>query len=189
MTTETILTNQEISDIWLSIIKEWGLTPQQFEQVLQFARAIEKAVLNLLPVQTSSTIRGDSYAGVYVWFGNENLVQHIPKVLAQTANDPQSMLGSVAAKCIQELKRFSELQSPEVQAWKRDAERYRYIRLKMSASNVDYLGRPMRQFHFDRLPDPLNNPLKGSVGGHLDDAIDAAMEQQTCEKISQGAYS
>ena len=71
------------------------------------------------------------------------------------------------------------LQSEQVQEWKRDAERYKYIRLKVSASNVNQLGRPMRQFHFDRLPDPLNNPLKGSVAGHLDDAIDAAMEQQT----------
>ena len=70
------------------------------------------------------------------------------------------------------------LQSPEVQALRKDAERYKYIRLKVSASNVNHLGRPMRQFHFDRLPDPLNNPLKGSVAGHLDDAIDAAMEQQ-----------
>src|SRR5699024_11250312 len=105
MTTETILTNQEISDIWSSTIKEWGLTPQQFEQVLQFARAIEKAVLNLLPVQTSSTIRGDSYAGVYVWVGNENLVQHITKVIAQTAKDPQRMLDAVAAKCIHDVSK------------------------------------------------------------------------------------
>jgi len=27
------------------------------------------------------------------------------------------------------------------------------------------------------------------AGMQADDAIDAAMEQQTCEKISQGAYS
>jgi len=167
MTTETILTNQEISDIWLSIIKEWGLTPQQFEQVLQFARAIEKAVLNLLPVQTSSTIRGDSYAGVYVWVGNENIVQHIPKVLAQTANDPQGMLGAVAAKCIQELKRFSELQSPEIQALRKDAERYRWLKKQFRIMSLDMGGN-----HTWVLQRPLRE------GCSIDAVCDASMEKQ-----------
>src|SRR5699024_1492601 len=168
MTTETILTNQEISDIWSSTIKEWGLTPQQFEQVLQFARAIEKAVLNLLPVQTSSTIRGDSYAGVYVWVGNENLVQHIPKVLAQTANDPQGMLGAVAAKCIQELKRFSEqLQSPEIQALRKDAERYRWLKKQFRIMSLDMGGN-----HTWVLQRPLRE------GCSIDAVCDASMEKQ-----------
>src|SRR5690625_598252 len=173
MTTETILTNQEISDIWLSIIKEWGLTPQQFEQVLQFARAIEKAVLNLLPVQTSSTIRGDSYAGVYVWVGNENLVQHIPKVLAQTANDPQGMLGAVAAKCIQELKRFSELQSPEIQALRKDAERYRATRAGLVGTDPDYGSR------FCEYCDEMGiKQAENITEEQFDAATDAAMEKQ-----------
>lgn len=71
------------------------------------------------------------------------------------------------------------LQSPEMQALRKDAGRYKFIRSKVSASNMDPLGRPMRQFHYDRLPDPIGNPLKGSVAGHLDDAIDASMEKQS----------
>lgn len=51
MTTETILTSQEISDIWSATVEEWGLTLQEFEKVLQFARAIEKAVLQSDEIQ------------------------------------------------------------------------------------------------------------------------------------------
>jgi|SRR5699024_3225883 len=86
---------------------------------------------------------------------------------------PQEITGYdiVIARAIEQ----AVLQSEQVQAWKRDAARYRWLRETPDAEvrifiDQPYGGREMSD-HF------------------LDDAIDAAMEQQTCEKISQGAYS
>lgn len=112
MTAEKVLTDEEIITIGQQAraIEPGG---NGYMPPVKFARAIEQAVLESLPVQTSSTIRGDSYAGVYIWLGSDNILQHIPKGLAQAAIDPHGMLGAVAADCIKRLKRFSELQSTE----------------------------------------------------------------------------
>ncbi|USY26673.1 hypothetical protein NIZ92_06455 [Alcaligenes sp. 1735tsa3] len=58
-----------------------------------------------------------------------------------------------------------------------DAERYRLIRAKVYASNAT--GRKSWSFHYDNLPTPLSNPMKGSVAGHFDDAIDAARKEHS----------
>lgn len=115
MTTETTLTNYQIHSILHDNFLPFST------QTEGFARAIEQAVLQSLPVQTSSTIRGDSYAGVYIWFGSDNILQHIPKLLAENANDPQNMLDDVASECIKKLERHNVLKSPEVQALREDA--------------------------------------------------------------------
>lgn len=65
------------------------------------------------------------------------------------------------------------LQSPEVQTLKKDAERYRFIRAKVYASNA--YGRASWKFHYDNLPLPLDNPTRGSVKQHFEDAIDLAI--------------
>lgn len=53
-----------------------------------------------------------------------------------------------------------------------DALRYRFIRSIVSASNP--FGRGSWQFHYDRLPKPLDNPMKGVVAQNFDEAIDHA---------------
>lgn len=55
---------------------------------------------------------------------------------------------------------------------RQDAERYRFIRSKVYASNV--YGRASWKFHYDNLPLPLDNPTRGSVKQHFEDAIDHA---------------
>lgn len=79
MTTETILTNQEISDIWSTTIEEWGLTFQQFEQVLQFARAIEQTVLQSAEIQS---LRKD--AARYRWL--RDMIENQDLVIAKVGS-------------------------------------------------------------------------------------------------------
>ena len=72
-----------------------------------------------------------------------------------------------------ELAAENERLREELDQLRQDAERYRFIRAKVYASNA--YGRASWKFHYDDLPLPLDNPTRGSVKQHFDDAIDAAM--------------
>lgn len=163
MTTETILTDEQVRDIIEDIA--WP-NEEIFKIAVKVSRAIEQAVLQSLPVQTSSTIRGDSYAGVYVWLGNDNILQHIPKLLAENARDPQSMLDVVAAECVKKLERHNALQSPEIQAWKRDAELFKFL-----------LEEAWFQSAFDRF-DPSDGGKQDKFESECRRILVAAMEHQ-----------
>lgn len=65
-----------------------------------------------------------------------------------------------------------------------DALRYRFIRSIVSASNAR--GRGSWQFHYDRMPMPLNNPMKGSVAQHFDEAIDHGRRRLGDGRTSDG---
>lgn len=169
MTTKTILTDTEI------------ITIDQQDRVLEagekgyilpaaFFRAIEQAVLKSLPVQTSSTIRGDSYAGVYIWRGRDNITQHIPKRLVENESNPHGLLECVAAECVRELEQ-SVLQSPEVQALQKDAERYRRLRRGDIKDVAVVRGLDVMEWVASTYSEEL-------VEEGLGEVIDAAMENQ-----------
>lgn len=69
------------------------------------------------------------------------------------------------------LSDYQRLQA-ECDQLRQDAERYRFIRAKVYASNA--YGRASWKFHYDNLPLPLDNPTRGSVEQHFEDAIDHA---------------
>lgn len=105
MTNETILTDEEIIAIGhqASAIEAGE---NGYILPIAFARAIEQAVLQSLPAQTSNTIRGDSYAGIYIWLGSANITQHISESLIENARDPQSMVECVASESVKQLGQY-----------------------------------------------------------------------------------
>lgn len=166
MTNETVLTDEEI----ITLGQQVGvIEPGENGYILpvSFARAIEQAVLQLLPAQTSNTIRGDSYAGIYIWLDSDNITQHISKSLIENARDPQSMLEYVAAKSIRQLEQYNALQSPEVQAIQKDAERYRWLKEQFRVMSMDMGGNQVWV---------LKQPI--ASGQTMDAACDAAMEKK-----------
>lgn len=128
MTTEKILTDDVIHNLIvdLGIACDYGIETTPVDNIIPFARAIEKAVLQSLPVQTSSTIRGDSYAGVYIWCGRDNITQHIPKRLAESESNSYGLLKCVASECIRDLEQAMP-HYDQVQQWKRDSERLDWL--------------------------------------------------------------
>ena len=165
MNKETILTPEQVDSLLEGVLRASGsrLGNYTFQKTLDELRSairdIEQAVLQSLPVQTSSTIRGDSYAGVYIWWGRDNITQHIPKSLAENESNPHGLLKCVASECIRDLEQ-AVLQSPEVQALKRDKER------------LDWLADPENSIGNVQLPTACveHNPHS------MRDAIDEAME-------------
>lgn len=125
MNTKTVLTDEEIIMIGKQV-EAIEVGENGYILPVSFARAIEQAILQSLLAQKSNTIRGDSYAGVHVWLGINNALHHIPKIVAEKARDPKSMLEGVASECIKNLEQ-TVLQSPEVQALKRDKERLDWL--------------------------------------------------------------
>ena len=125
MNTKTVLTDKEIIELGIQACAiEHGANG--YVLPITFARSIEKAIIKSLPVQTSSTIRGDSYAGVYAWLGSSNITHHISRLSVEDARDPQSMLEHVAFQCIKQLERYDAMQSPEVQELRDALERCRF---------------------------------------------------------------
>lgn len=163
MTSETILTDEQI----IRILEENRPECDGLDKAIIVSRAIEQAVLQSLPAQTSSAIRGDSYAGVYVWRGRDNITQHIPKRLVENESNPHGLLECVAAECVRELEQ-SVLQSPEVQALKRDKERLDWLESSKYSHG----------FCHDRYGDYIYyaHQLKGSKT--VREVIDDAMEKK-----------
>lgn len=87
---------------------------------------------------------------------------------AHWSNELRRLFGSDARDGIDRLEE-------RLRAAEQDAARYRFIRSKVSASDATGCGTWV--FHYDRLPHPLSNPLRGSVAEHFDAAIDAAMQR------------
>lgn len=137
---------------------------ERMEEILH--DAIEQAVLESLPTQTSSTIRGDSYAGVYIWLGSANITHHIPKLLMENAKYSQNMLECVAAECMRDLEQ-TVLQSEQVQKWKQDSERYQWLKKQFRVMSLDMGGN-----HSWVLQRPLQK------GCSIDEVCDASMERK-----------
>lgn len=70
---------------------------------------------------------------------------------------------------------YERLQA-ECERLRKDAERYQFVRTRVSASNAR--GPASWAFHYYQLPKPISNPLAGPPAWvHFDAAIDAAMEE------------
>ena len=65
----------------------------------------------------------------------------------------------------------------EVEQSKRDAERYKFFRNKTAGIDGSERGQPDQYFSFPYIP-PVSDLMKGSMGQHIDEAIDAAMSAE-----------
>lgn len=166
MNTKTVLTDKEIIELGIQACAiEPGLNG--YVLPIEFARSIERAIMKSLPVETSNTIRGDSYAGVYAWLGSSNITHHISELSIEDMRDPQSMLEHVAFQCIKQLERYDAMQSPEVQEMRKDAERYRWLK-----NQFEIMSRDMRYNQVWVLKQPIES------GQTMDEACDNAMKRE-----------
>lgn len=163
---EEAMTNETILPELVGTLAE---LPEHIQKAIQaYGGACYRTALQSLPVQTSSTIRGDSYAGVYAWLGSSNIIHHLSRMSIEDArDDPQSILEHVAFHCIKQLEQYDIMQSPEVQELRKDAERYRWLK-----KQFEIMSRDMRYNQVWVLKRPIGS------GQTMDEACDNAMKRE-----------